>query len=773
MVKSLYRSFAGGEITPEMFGRIDLTKFQTGLRQALNFITLPHGPAARRPGLKFVQQARSSATPGNETVRLIPFVYSATQAVIVELGINYARFHTSAGTLTEAPKIVTALTIDTTAQATIAGHGFANADWVYFTSSDTTYPLHGRFVRVGGVTANTFNLLNIQDMTGVTGVSSVGFPALPALLQAARVYTISSPYAASDLDSLTYAQNSDVLTLATTRQPTYELRRLGATNWTFTAVSFAPTLAAPAGPACVATKPTPTNVTAQHYKVTAVAADLVTESLASADCTDTNNLTLAGNFNTVSWSSVAGAARYYVYKQRGGAYGYIGQTATLSLVDDNILADTLTSPPENIITLNTGSGDYPAAVSYHEQRRWFAGAALEPQTVWATRNGTESNLTSSIPSRDDDALEFRIAARQQNAILHLVPLSDLIALTVGAEFRIFSDGGPAISPTTLSVKPQAFNGAGMAQPALATNSALYVQAQGSHIRELAYDPSGTGFFRSTDVSLMAPHLFDGQTVTQLAFTRAPEAILWAVRGDGVLLGMSYVPDQQVYGWHQHTSAEGLFESIAVIPEDGGDVLYALVRRDVNGHTLRHIERLTSRDFGDQVDAFFVDSGLSYSGAPVTTIRGLWHLEGEAVQVLADGAVVPGRSVVDGALTPALDQAASDVHVGLGYASDLMTLPLAFEGAPAAGQGTVKNVSKVYLRVADSSVVRAGPTFTKLREYPARLVTDPYGSPPSLQTGELAMSIDQVWNTDGSVCVRQDLPLPLTLVAMALETQVGG
>ncbi len=762
MPKSLYRSFAGGEITPELFGRLDLPKFQTGLRKSLNFVTLPHGPATRRPGLVYGNEAKDST----QAVRLIPFSFSATQAVMIEFGHQYVRFHTSSGTVLETVKNVSAVTQANPGVFTSNAHGYSNGDWVYALGFGGMTALNFRFFIVQNVTANTYTLTRLDG----TAINTTSLPAYTGGGTTGRVYTLASPFSSSDLASIKYAQNSDVLTLSSQTVASRELRRSGATSWAFSTVSFTPTLAAPAGVTCTATKPTPTNVTAQHYKVTSVAADLVTESLASADATDTNNLTIAGNFNTISWSAAAGAARYYVYKQRGGTYGFIGQTTGLSLIDDNILADTTLSPPEANITLNSGAGDYPGAVTYHERRRWFAGTVNEPQNIWATRNGTESNLTSSIPSREDDGMEFRIASQQQNAIRHLVPLADLIALTTGGEFRIFADGGPAISPSTISIKPQGYSGAADVQPALTSSSALYVQAQGSRVRELAYDPNGTGFYRSLDASLLATHLFNGYTLTELAYVRAPESVLWAVRNDGALLGMSYVPDQQVFGWHQHTT-DGFFESVAVIPEGNEDVLYAVVRRVINGRTVRNIERLKSRFFAAQEDAFFVDSGLTYDSTPATTINGLWHLEGETVQIMADGAVVPDRVVTNGSIT--LPTAASVVHVGLGYVSDIITLPLAYEGMQAAGQGTMKNVSKVYLRVVNSSVVQAGPTFDKLREYPARQVSDPYGSPPSLQTFEAPLSIDPNWNTDGAVCIRQDLPLPFTLAAMALDTQIGG
>lgn len=763
MPKSLYRSFAGGEITPELFGRLDLAKFQTGLRKALNFVTLPHGPATRRAGFYFGNEAKDNA----HAVRLIPFVFAANQAVMLEFGHLYVRFHTSAGTVLQAALGVTAATNANPAVFTSVGHGLSTGDAVFMASWAGGWAgLNGRFLKVTALGANTFTLAALDG----TVVDSTTFGAF-TVGTFARVYTVVSPFVEADLWGLTYAQDSDVLTLTTSSNASQELKRSGPTAWAFNAVSFTPTLAAPTGVTVTPTIPTATNPTTQSYIVTAVAADLVTESLASTPGSGVNNLAIAGNFNTISWTGVFSASRYYVYKLRGGVYGFIGQTTGLSLVDDNILADTTVSPPENLITLNGGAGDYPTAVTYFERRRWFGGTLNEPQNIWATRNGTQSNLTSSIPSREDDGLEFRIAAQQQNAIRHLLPLNDMIALTAAGEFRIFADGGPAITPTTLSIKPQGFGGAAAPQPVLTPSSALYVQAQGSRVRELAYESNGTGFYRSNDASILATHLFNGYTLVQLAYTRAPESVLWAVRSDGALVAMTYVPDQQVFGWHVHTT-DGVFESCAVIPEGNEDVLWVVVRRVIDGRTVRYIERLHSRYFTAQADAFHVDSGLTYRGAPVTELRNLWHLEGRAVQVLADGADAgDGIVVTDGRIT--LATAASVVHVGLAYTSDLATLPLAYEGAPAAGQGTQKNVSKVHLRVVSSSVFKAGPSFDKLRENPARQVSDPWGSPPSLQTREVALSIDPSWGTDGSVCVRQDRPLPLTVAAMALETAAGG
>jgi hypothetical protein len=761
-MKLLLRSFSGGEITNELAGRVDLAKWQTGLALCRNFITLPHGPATRRTGLEFINEAKDST----HRVRGIPFAFSATQTAVLEFGHQYIRFHIDGGTLLEAGLAIAAITRANPGVLTYAGSDPANGDWMYLSGIGGMTQLNGRWVKVANVNAgaNTFELTD----TGGSNIDTAGYGAYTAGGTASRAYTLATTYASGDLFDLHFAQNSDVITITHPSYPAKELKRLGATNWTLTDVSFAPSIAAPGAPTVTKTSSAGLD-TPYEYCVSAVAADGVTESLASPSTSGPNDLSISGNYNTISWSAVPGASRYNVYKRRGGGFGYIGQTTTLSAVDDNIMADASQSPPEDIITLNSGAGDYPQANTYHEQRRWFAGTTSAPQVLWATRTGTESNLTSSLPSRDADGMELRLASAQNNQIRHLIPLSDLIALTQGGEFRIFADGAPAITPTAVSIKSQGYSGASNVQPVVTSGSILYVQAQGSRVRELAYNFENN-LYRSIDLSIMAPHRFNGYSIAQLAYSRSPEQIAWAVRNDGTLLGMTYVPEQQVYGWHAHDT-DGTFESVCVVAEGNEDVLYAVVKRSINGRDVRYIERMHSRIFTAQADAFFVDSGLTYSGAPATTITGLWHLEGETVDALADGAVVSGLTVTGGAVT--LDTAASTVHVGLPYTSDLKTLPLSLEAMQAVGQGTVKNINEVHIRVRQASLVQAGPDFDRLRESPVRAVSDNYGSPPALRSGELSLSIDPSWSQDGAVCIRQDAPVPLTVLSMTLNVQTGG
>ena len=597
-----------------------------------------------------------------------------------------------------------------------------------------------------------------------------------------------------------------------------------------------------------------------NYVITAIGSNLVEESNQSAvglkanGSVPTNNIFVTGAKNTITWNAVTGATRYRVYKEQGGIYGFIGETDTTTLVDNNILTDFSITPPihENDFV---GTGNYPGAVSYFEQRRVFAGTNNAPQDIWMTKSGTESNMSFGLPIRDDDRIEFRVAAREANTIRHIVPLTNLLMLTGSAEWRVTSVNSDAITPSSISVKPQSYVGSNNAQPVIVNNSLVYGAARGGHVRELGYNWQANGFITG-DLSLRAPHLFDNLTILDMALAKAPIPVVWMVSSNGKLLGLTYVPEQQLGAWHQHDT-DGTFESVACVSEADDDVTYCVIKRTINGSTKRYIERMGTRLFKTQRDNFFVDAGATYNGtntdtnktvtisggttyvkgqsvtittnynlfnAPPSTddkddaivlvdgntfyrctilsttsqtvatakldkdlpanlrntgittyevarnvISGITWLEGKTVNILADGAVHPQKVVSSGSIT--LDQASSVVHIGLPIEADLQTLPMALQ-VEAFGQGRVKNLNHVWLRVLESSGIFAGPSADKLVEAKQR-TTEPYGSPPDLKTQDIKIMLTPTWQDNGQLFVRQTDPLPLTVVGLTLEVAMGG
>jgi hypothetical protein len=220
--------------------------------------------------------------------------------------------------------------------------------------------------------------------------------------------------------------------------------------------------------------------------ITSVAADDISESSASASVTANGNLLEQGGIVTVGWGAVTDASRYNVYKLQGGIFGFIGQSESTSIIDDNIAPDMGATPPNYDAVLNS-TNNFPAAVSYYEQRRVFAGTNNEPSNILMTKSGTESDMSFRIPVVDDDRISFRVAAREANTIRHVVPLTEMILLTSAAEWRVTSLNSDAITPSTISVKPQSYVGASNVQPIIVNNSLIYAAARGGHVRELGYN----------------------------------------------------------------------------------------------------------------------------------------------------------------------------------------------------------------------------------------------------------------------------------------------
>jgi hypothetical protein len=766
-LRSLTRSFAAGEITPEMFGRIDMVKYQTGLAKCRNFNVLPHGPVVNRSGTQYVLEVKDSTKPA----RLIPFYYNTDQTYAIEVGHLYLRFHTAGGTLVEAAKSITGITQASPGVFTSAAHGFSNGQTILLlgivgmNSANGLSGFNGRWVLVANVTTNTFT---VTDLAGV----AIGTTALTAYVSggtAARVYEVVTPYDTTviNLFDIHYVQSNNVLTLVHPTYPQQELRRVSTTNWTMTVPTFSPTIAAPTGVAAVAGVGSGT--VSYTYCVTAVDATTNEESFASANGTCSNNLNTSGNTNVVTWAAVANAVRYNVYKSRSGLMCFAGQTPSLSFTDDNILPDGSRTPPNQGPLFNS-AGNYPGAVSYFQQRRIFAGTSNAPQNMWLTRSGTESNMTGSIPLQDNDAIAFRVAARDANTIRHIVPLDDMLLLTSGGVWKVFADNSDVLTALTVDTRQAATLGASNVQPSVVGKYILH-STPGGRIQEVTFSWQANGY-DNDDASLLAPHLFDGFTIVDLAYSHTPMKTEWCVRSDGLLLSMTYLTKQDVraWSWQDTENGAGFFESVASVIENTVDVPYFIVRRTVNGRSVRYVERLKERLFPTLADSFIVDSGLQYSGTPTGVLAGLYHLEGKTVSILGDGAVMPQQVVTKGTVSLPTGQTASKISVGLPITADVQTLPLTYE-ALAFGEGIQKNVNRVYLRVVKSSGVFAGPDFNHLTPYKQR-TTEPYGSPPSLMTQNIDIDITPSWGSDAQVCIRQTDPLPLTVSALVLEVAAG-
>lgn len=785
-----FRSFAGGEIAPEMLGRIDLTKNQTGLQRCYNFVITPQGVAENRAGSRFIAPTKS-----NGRAWLKSFVRPNGQGMLLEMGDNYVRiFNAGNPVLSAASGIsVSNISIDGTSAAVLttgSAHGLSPGDPVTpilfsLTNSDAIgeHRLNQYMgKRLTVATTPTSTTLTLQTVYGAPvtfaelygapydGLISGGYLVTGA---APTVLELAVPYSYSHARQLKHAQFVNELALCHSSYPPAYIERTNDQSWSYASIAFNQTLTPVAdldGTASMidATDPGDPKVT-YRYVVTSLRAG-GEESDMSNEVSLDNVLRILGNNNTLEWTADPEAWRTNVYKSTGtGVYGYIGSTDGSQFTDDNINPDYSQQPPTTLVEFNSADS-YPSAVLYHGQRAWFANTNADPQSFWASGLAGFGYFKASYPPLDDQAFTYELASKRAAPILHIMALRDVLFFTGAGVFQLVTEDGKSITPTNIDAYPVSSDGAAQfVDPQEIGSTILFPLERGFHLHALDFDGSKEGY-ASEDLSLIAPHLIDEFSWLQTAVVRSPYPVWFGLRSDGVLIGMTFLSKQQVYAWYQLQLPGGVIESIASVPEGQNDVLYAVVRRTINGATVRYIERIEPRfkPRQAQAEAYFVDCGVTYRGPATSTVTGLSHLEGEDVVVLADGRPLGPYTVQGGEIT--IDDEATVIHVGLSYVSELETLPMHYE-AEGYGVGVEKNISAVFLRFHKSAGVEAGPSFEDMRPMvPA--TEELLGDIPILHDGVKQIDIDGEWSQDAHVCVRQTLPLPASIAGMAIDYVSG-
>ena len=419
-------------------------------------------------------------------------------------------------------------------------------------------------------------------------------------------------------------------------------------------------------------------------------------------------------------------------------------------------------------TINNATDKYPSSVSFFEQRLVFAGSNDNPQTMWFSKSADLENFTTG--TNDTDAMVYTIASNKVNAIRYISAQRSLIVGTVGGEFVVSASGTTQpITPTNVQIQRQSSYGAANIDAVQIENVTMFVQRAKRKLRELSYNLN-IDQYQAQDMTLLAEHITEGG-VLEMAYQQEPDSILWCARNDGTLLGFTYARAEEVVGWHRHilggafSSGQAVVESVATIPTDANeDELYLIVKRTINGTTRRYVEYLTLFDYGtDQTDAFYVDSGLTYSGSAATVITGLDHLEGQSVTILANGSTHPNKTVSGGSIT--LDRSATKAHIGLGYTSTLQTMRVEAPGNESTSQAKTKRINEVTLRLHETVGAEVGSSLSDMERIPFRSSAAAMDTAVPLFTGDKQIEFRDDFNTDAWIYVRQNQPLPLTLISI--------
>jgi len=330
--------------------------------------------------------------------------------------------------------------------------------------------------------------------------------------------------------------------------------------------------------------------------------------------------------NVLSWSvpqlltatSATAAASYLVYRESGGIYSLIGQTTDTTFNDTNLAANAAYSP----LYYNEvffGSGNYPGVCIFYQQRLILGSTTNQPRTFWGSVIGDIYNFTTHFPLEEDDPFEFTIADNEVTAIRGFADLRRLLLLTDASEAAANGDGSGALTVSQPNVRQYSHNGSGTLRPIIANTTALYVQKQGSLVRDLGFDFGEDGY-KGVDLTAWSAHLLDGFTIVDWTYKKLPDSTVWAVRSDGKLLSLTYVKEQQISGWAKHDT-DGTYENVCAIPEGTETALYVVVNRTINGGTHRYVERMASRAITDPTDIrdyIGMDCAAVYDGRNTTS-----------------------------------------------------------------------------------------------------------------------------------------------------------
>ena len=665
-------TFSGGEFSPLIQGRVDSERYKTGLDICLNYIPTLQGPLVRRPGSKYIANAKDPSKPPT----LVPFQFSTTQTYALEFGDRYVRF-------------------------------FANEGEIITSSNQFKFTAFVGFP--GKSTISTFTCVRdtYTVRPGEGTIISSSFVAAGSLLE------LQTPYAYTDAQNLKYAQNGDTLFITHPLYPPMKLQRFGQTSWDLKPVLFqdGPYLALNsykkfADSTRITLTPTTTGIgfldTGPAFSVYGAAnngAGLVrittsashgyqsgdkvyiapsaslpaymtngTSSIANSFWTITAIGATTFDLNCVFSTGATGStgtvapALFELNQSSPTVWSDSGAVTTgstiihprnIGLINAGIRYSgnifSVSSPSRASITMfdtlpNTsavvgwftgvysGGNGFPNATCFHQDRLALAGTTNFPQEVDLSTTSIYENFSPSSSSQQvvaTNALSLNLLSADSNAVQWIKSSNQgLLAGSVSNEWQIApSTTGQALAPTNVNASPTSYYGSANVDAVQAGNATLYVQKAFRKVREMNYFFQ-VGTFRSTDLAELSEHI-TAPRVIKMAVQKEPLPLVWAVRSDGVLLSMSYNRDDQTIkaGWARHilggrSDSAGTapqVKSIAVITSSNAatDQLWMTVNRYVNGSSTTTIEILTTPWNASlpQEDGYCLDNGITYD-API-------------------------------------------------------------------------------------------------------------------------------------------------------------
>lgn len=721
-------NFTAGELSPRLYGRQDIDRYRNAVKVAENVFILVQGGMIRRYGMRYTAKAKHA----DKHTILVPYVFSRSQAYMLEFGDAFFRVFLEDGAQVISGGVPYEVATD---------YAEADLDEIDFVQSgDTMFLFHGdyrtrRIRRFGDAS------WVIDDVPWVTApFAEIGFrPAADitvdslALGPGRTVTASASVFMASDVDRQIQTEGG----LATITGVT------SGTVATVDALTPFPALTVPAGEWVLTGSPmTQLTPTYSGTDLPPVGAS-VTLTLAAAGWR-------AGDVG--SWVEFNDGLVQITAVTSSTVATAVVLTAPASLVAVPALAWLLESE------VWSDADGYPRTGTFFEQRLYCASSRSYPLTVWGSRIG--EHLDFELGTDSDSAVSLSIASDQQNQITHLTHMGALVTLGVGGEGTISGTDDSAIAANVKNkIKDQSDFGCSIASPVRVAKEMMFIQRARRKVRALSADKIDSDQYGAPDITVLAEHITK-PGIVGLAYQQEPDALLFALRADGVVATCTIDREQDVIGWCRQIT-QGQVDAIAVLPSGDGDQVWAIVIREVDGEQVRYIERYDP--------ACFTDSAISgTSDTPKATWTGLDHLEGCTVQVLADGVAMNDQVVSGGSIT--LERTALAVEIGLGFVPRIEMLRPEVNGVDGSSQLAAMSVSSIGLRFLETTGALVNGQMIFARELGEAVI----GTPPPLFTGDKIIET-LGWDIGNFRCVieqPQPYPFHLQMVVTTLSVNKG-
>jgi len=769
MPNLLVTALNAGELSPYMDARTDVEKYRTGCLMLENMIVLPYGGVYRRAGTEYLGEAKL----GDKRCRLIGFNFSTTTRFVLEFGDQYLRVWGNNSPVLSGGSPLELVTPYLESELRELQYAQVN-DVMYLTHANHA---PRKLIRVSNtnwtLAAVKFAYPPLLDInastTTIASSASSGAATLTASASTFQSGHVGSQWA------IQWPRNSGSLneTIDANKTSTATLDIQG--DWTITTVGT-----------WIGT------VRILRIPRTAMDANGGSGFTAYEVVREFNSLTTARNFTATGTETERVGLKLQIanYASNTNARVFLestdfnsGGTVTINSVAsgtsagatvDKWLGSTITGTTQWSEAAFSDVRGYPRTVTFYQQRLVFGGTLHQPNTVWASRVDDFENF--QLGTKEDDSVSFTIASNEGNRINWMFAQRGLIVGTSGDEWTVSgaTDGDP-LSAVNISARRQASYGSKYMRAVLLNDVLLFVQRRGRKVRELTYSFEKDGWL-APDLTVLSEHVTETELV-EIAFQQQPDAILWGVRGDGQMVGMSYERDQQVVAWHRHTT-DGEFESVATVYglNNDDDEVWLSVKRTIGGQTKRFIERFKpdSRakfDAEAKDDWWYLDAAARYEGAPANVISGLSHLEGKTVSVLADGAAQPAAVVASGQIT--LGKPASTVLVGLPYVSLIQPMKFDFQTQSGPTRGLNKRINRITVSLFKSLGGEASTDGLDYYWIYPRDFDDPMDASPPVFSGDAEVVLAGNYSQNADIYLRQILPYPFTVRALVIKLDAFG